>query len=191
MHFIADGYLKKTFNKINVSDETLSRKVFEDCLFDHCDFLNCTMDNCKFINCRFEYCILSDVIPLDCRFQEPQFFRCKLMGMDWTRTLELREPDFQECRLDYSNFRLLKIPKTKMVNCEAREVAFIETDLNKSDFRLTDFEHSRFFKSDLTCADFKGAKNYSIDIKNNILKKTRFSLPEALMLLDSLDIIIE
>jgi fluoroquinolone resistance protein len=191
MYFKADGYLKKTFNKFNVSDETLSKKVFEDCVFDHCDFFNCKIENCKFINCRFEYCTLSNVAPPDCRFQEPHFFRCKLMGMDWTCTLELREPDFQECQLDYSNFKLLKIPKIIMVNCEAREVDFIETDLNKGDFRLTDFEHSRFFKSDLTNADFKSAKNYSIDIKTNILKKTRFSLPEELMLLDSLDIIIE
>jgi uncharacterized protein YjbI with pentapeptide repeats len=113
------------------------------------------------------------------------------MGMDWTRAAELSEPAFQECQLNYSNFKLLKIPNTKMINCEAKEVDFIETDLSKGDFRQTDFENSRFSKTNLSSADFKGAKNYSIDVKGNILKKTRFSLPEALLLLNCLDIIIE
>ena len=78
-----------------------------------------------------------------------------------------------------------------MVNCEAKEVDFIETDLSKGDFHQTDFENSRFFKTNLSSANFKGSKNYSIDVKANILKKTRFSLPEVLLLLNSLDIIIE
>ncbi len=191
MYFIADSYLKATFSKVAISDETLFKKIFEQCCFDHCSFTNCKMEKCKFINCRFESCILSAVMPLDCRFQETRFFRCKLMGMDWTRSAELSEPDFQECQLNFSNFKLLKIPGIKMVNCEAKEVDFIETDLSKGDFHQTDFENSRFFKTNLSSANFKGSKNYSIDVKANILKKTRFSLPEALLLLNSLDIIIE
>ena len=78
-----------------------------------------------------------------------------------------------------------------MVKCEAKEIDFIETDLSDGDFKNTDFEKSLFFKANLTDADFRGASNYSIDIKTNILKRTRFSLPEALSLLESLDIIIE
>jgi fluoroquinolone resistance protein len=191
MYFIADTYIKETFSKVTVSDENLNTKVFEECHFDHCSFTNCKMDKCKFINCRFESCILSTVTPINCRFQDPHFFRCKLMGMDWTRAADLSEPDFLECQLNYSNFKLLKLPGIKMVNCEAKEVDFIETDLRLGNFRQTDFENSRFFKTNLTSADFRGAKNYSIDIKVNILKKTRFSLPEALLLLNSLDIIIE
>jgi fluoroquinolone resistance protein len=191
MYFIADTYLKETFSKVTVSDESLTQKVFEECHFDHCSFINCKMEKCKFIKCRFESCILSAVTPLNCRFQETCFFRSKLMGIDWTLTTELSEPDFQECQINYSNFRLMKIPNAKMINCEAKEVDFIETDLRKGDFRQTDFENSRFSKTNLTSADFKGAKNYSIDVKGNILKKTRFCLPEALLLLNSLDIIIE
>ncbi len=191
MYFIADTYIKETFSKVTIFDEKLNTKIFEACHFDHCSFTNCKMDRCKFINCRFDSCILSAVTPINCRFQEPRFFRCKLMGMDWTRTVDLSEPDFLECQVNYSNFKLLKLPGIKMVNCEAKEVDFIEADLRKGDFRQTDFEKSRFFKTNLTSADFKGAKNYSIDVKVNILKKTRFSLPEALLLLNSLDVIIE
>ncbi len=191
MYFTADTYIKETFSKVTISDENLNTRVFEECHFDHCSFNNCKMERCKFINCRFESSILSGVTLVNCRFQEPRFLRCKLMGMDWTRTLDLSEPDFQECQLNYSNFKLLKLPGIKMVKCEAKEVDFIEADFRRGDFRQTDFENSRFFKTNLTSVDFRGAKNYSIDIKVNILKKTRFSLPEALLLLNSLDIIIE
>ena len=191
MYFIADTYIKDIFSKVTVSDENLDSRVFEECRFDHCSFTNCKLEKCKFINCRFESCILSAVIPVNCRFQEPRFYRCKLMGMDWTLAAELSEPDFLECQLNYSNFKLLKLPGIKLVNCEAKEVDFIETDLRKGDFRHSDFEGSRFFKTNLTFADFRNAKNYSIDVKGNILKRARFSLPEALFLLNSLDIIIE
>ena len=85
----------------------------------------------------------------------------------------------------------MKPPRLKIINCEAKEVDFIETDLTGGVFTGTDFEGSRFFKTNLTNADFKGARNYMIDARNNTLKKTKFSLPEALSLLNGLDIIIE
>jgi uncharacterized protein YjbI with pentapeptide repeats len=78
-----------------------------------------------------------------------------------------------------------------MIKCEAKEVDFIETNFSHGDFKNTDFEKSRFFKTNLTGADFKGAINYSIDVKNNIIKNARFSLPEALSLLSSLEIILD
>ncbi len=191
VYFIADAYLKETFSSIVVSDETIEKKVFEECRFDHCSFTNCKMAKCKFINCRFENSIMSSVTPMNCVFQSPRYIRCKLMGMDWTRSAELSELDFKECQLNYSNFKLVKIPRVKMINCEAKEVDFIETDLSKGDLRQTDFENSRFFKTNLSSADLRGAKNYCIDIKVNILKKARFSLPEVMLLLNSLDISIE
>jgi fluoroquinolone resistance protein len=46
-------------------------------------------------------------------------------------------------------------------------------------------------KTNLTGANFKGAKNYAINPQANTLKKTRFSYPEVMTLLNALDIIIE
>jgi hypothetical protein len=43
----------------------------------------------------------------------------------------------------------------------------------------------------LTKADFRKAFNYGIDFKFNNLKKAKFSLPEAIALLTSLDIILD
>ena len=105
--------------------------------------------------------------------------------------MQTEELDFNQCQINYSNFKFLKLPQIRMANCESREADFTGTDLSHGDFKNTDFENSRFFKTNLSNADFKGAKNYSIDVNNNILKKTRFSLPEALSLLNNLDIILE
>jgi fluoroquinolone resistance protein len=113
------------------------------------------------------------------------------MGVDWTKTEDLRGLDFSGCQINYSNFRMLKIPKTQLIACEAKEVDFTEADLNQSDFQRTDFENSVFFKTNLSQVDFRGAKNYYIDVKNNVIKKARFSLPEAMFLLKSLDITID
>jgi fluoroquinolone resistance protein len=43
----------------------------------------------------------------------------------------------------------------------------------------------------LTGANFKGAKSYYIDARNNIVKKAHFLLPEALSLISALDVVID
>jgi uncharacterized protein YjbI with pentapeptide repeats len=102
--------------------------------------------------------------PFNCRFNEVKFNGCKVMGVDWTRSEDLRGLDFSGCQINYSNFRMLKIPKTKLIACEAKEVEFAEADLSQGDFQRTDFENSVFFKTNLSQADFRGAKNYYIDV---------------------------
>ena len=128
---------------------------------------------------------------MDCQLTEVSFIKCKVIGIDWTKALKIRKLSFSECLLDYSNFRMLKLPGISMIQCEAKEADFIETDLSGGDFKDTDFENSIFFKTILTGADFSKARNYSIDFTTNHLNKTRFSLPEALSLLNNSDIIIE
>ena len=165
--------------------------MFEECEFSYCSFIECKFNNCKFLRCKFTDCNLTAIVPVNSQLIETSFSKCKVMGVDWTKAQKITELKFSECQLNYSNFKLLKVPKIQMVKCEAKEIGFIETDLSEGDFKNTDFEKSTFFKANLTGADFKGATNYFIDVKNNTLKKTRFSLPEALSLLESLDIIIE
>jgi fluoroquinolone resistance protein len=191
MNFAENIYYQEKFSKISLSNEIFRSKLFEECEFDGCSFINCRLEKCRFLNCNFNESILSAVIPVDCRWIETRFTKCKVIGIDWTKTLEIRDLDFKESQINYSNFKLMKIPRIKVVSCEAREVDFTDADISEGDFKNTDFEGSRFFKTNLTGADFKGAKNYLIDVKNNTLKKTRFSYPEVLSLLHSLDIVIE
>jgi fluoroquinolone resistance protein len=191
MNFAEDTYYQGKFSKLSFEKETIKSKYFEECEFDSCLFVDCQFENCKFISCKFNECILSAIIPFNSQFIDVTFTKSRAIGFDWTKAQKIQGLVFDGCQINYSNFKLLKIPKIKIVNSEAKEVDFIETDLSNGDFKNTDFEKSRFFKTDLSEANFKGARNYFIDVKNNTLKKTHFSLPEALNLLDGLDIIID
>jgi uncharacterized protein YjbI with pentapeptide repeats len=128
---------------------------------------------------------------MNCRLDSVTFKNCKTIGIDWTKAQQFRDIAFERCQLNYSNFRLMKVLRVKMTDCEVKDVDFTEADLTKGDFKNSDFEKSRFVKTNLTSADFKGARNYIINPSANTLKKTRFSYPEVLTLLNSLDIIIE
>jgi fluoroquinolone resistance protein len=186
-----ETYYQQTFSKLILTGETIGVKTFEECVFDDCRFIDGVFDNTRFLNCRFNGCVISAVKLTGCRLIEPVFSNGKVIGIDWTRVVLLKEPKFYGCQLNYSNFRMLKIPKTKMINCEAKEIEFAETDFTGAVFTGSDFEKSRFFKTNLTGVDFRGAKNYSIDITNNTIKKAKFSYPEVVSLLNYLDIIIE
>jgi fluoroquinolone resistance protein len=191
MSFSKENYYQENFTKLSLSDEIKKSITYEECVFDGCTFINTKFLNCRFISCKFTECILSAVSPMDCRLIDISFYKCKTIGIDWTKTQQFREIVFKNCQLNYSNFKLLKIPDIKITDCEVKDADFAEADLSNCDFKNTDFENSRFFKTNLSNANFKGARNYSIDLGNNTLKKTRFSYPEALSLLNGLDIIIE
>jgi fluoroquinolone resistance protein len=191
MTFTAIEYYRGNFANLSLEKGAIEAKVFDECEFNRCSFIETNFNRCKFRNCSFIECILSAVVPMNARFSQVKFTGCKVIGLDWTKTQYLEDLEFSGCQISYSNFKLLKIPRIKIVNCEAKEVDFSETDLTGADLKNSDFEKSRFFKTNLSSADLKGARNYFIDIKNNTLKKTRFSLPEALSLLNSLDIIID
>jgi len=86
---------------------------------------------------------------------------------------------------------MLKLPKLIMTDCNAKGVFFEEVNLEESDFSNTNFEEALFFKANLKKVNFTSATNYSIDLKTNNLRGTRFSYPEVMTLLDNLDIVIE
>ncbi len=191
MNFDKDAYSQETFSKLILTEETVESKVFDECEFVDCSFIGCRFEKCRLLNCGFEKCDLSNMIPMNSEFREVKFTNCKAIGIDWTRAGKIKELSFVECLVNYSNFRLLKLPKIVMKKCEVKEADFIETDLKDSVLAGSDFENSIFFKTDLSGVDFTHATNYTIDVNNNTLKKTRFSLPEALSLLSNLDIIVE
>jgi fluoroquinolone resistance protein len=191
MSFTEETYYRETFTGLELTEETIKSITYEECVFESCSLIGTKLVNCRFATCKFNDCTLSAVSPMDCRFVDVAFTNCKTIGIDWTRTHQFREIVFKNSQLNYCNFRFMKLPKIKMTGCEVKDADFGETDLSHGDFKNTDFEKTRFFKTDLTEANFKGAKNYLIDPRGNTLKKTRFSYPEVLTLLNGLDIIIE
>ena len=90
-----------------------------------------------------------------------------------------------------SVFSGLNLKNTIFENCQIFECDFIETNLSKANFENSDFKNTHFQNSNLSFASFKNASNYSIDPNQNILKKTKFSTPEVIGLLDVFDIKLE
>lgn len=191
MSFNKTGYYRETLTGLTLSDETVNTMEFEECLFNKCIFINCKFERCKFLGCIFQECTLSAVNPSNSRFINVEFSISKVIGFDWTKAIEIEGLKFSDCQVNYSNFRMLKLPGIQIVNCEAKDTDFIEADLSGGIFKHTDFENSQFFKANLSNADLRGAKNYYMDVRNTIFGKTKFSMPEVLGLLNGLDIIID
>jgi uncharacterized protein YjbI with pentapeptide repeats len=166
-----------------------------DTTFTRCTFIEAVFNECRFRNCVFTKCDLSNLRVSSSQFSSVQFEGCKAIGINWTeaswqKSGFFRLIDFNDCTLNYSTFFGLKLKGIKITQSIAREVDFGETDLTAGIFNGTDFSGSIFMHTDLTEADFTNATNYSISAKNNLLKKTKFALPEAMSLLYSLDIIL-
>jgi fluoroquinolone resistance protein len=184
-------FYRQTIKNVIISKRTLFDKEFEECTFSKISFTVCRFERCKFIDCKFNESILSAIKPIDSVFRNVEFTNSKVIGLDWTMSKNIDSFTFKSCQINYSNFRFLKLPKSKFFNCIAKDVDFTEADLSGSDFSGTDFENSRFFKTNLFGCDLRNAKNYYIDIKTNNIRKAKFSYPEALNLLGSLDIEVE
>jgi fluoroquinolone resistance protein len=170
-------------------------KEIVDTTFVRCSFAEALFYDCRFKNCAFIKCDLSMMRVKSSVFSSVRFEGCKAIGINWTEAswqkgAFFRLIDFEDCALNYSSFFGLKLKKMRMTHCIAKEVDFGEADLSGAVFAFTDFSGSTFLHTDLTDADFVNAVNYTISAKLNTLKKTKFSLPEAMSLLRGLDIIL-
>ena len=175
----------------------IQSKKFHGCTFKNCKFNETVFQACVFIECVFEECDLSLMRVPYTTFQETRFLKSKLVGVNWAEAnwaqqglLKRQYVDFCACTLDYSTFIGLKLESVEISECSAKQVVFEEVDLTGANCTKTDFESSRFVRANLSEADFTGAVNYDINVQLNTLHKTKFSLPEAVSLLRSLDIIL-
>lgn len=191
-------YTSQKFQDIIVHTEIFEAVQFQDCAFTGCDLSECTFKNCQFEACTFTSCDLSLAkLPLT-QFKSVTFKDCRLMGINWCnaywgqKSLLLgKHVDFSGCLLDHSIFIGLNLTDTSFKRCKARHLDFESANLTRADFSGADLEITRFIHCDLTDATFVGASNYQINAAENTLHQTHFSLPEAVALLHSLDIVLE
>jgi fluoroquinolone resistance protein len=187
-------YISEEFKKGVLKKGQVSSKEFSSCTFIKCAFNETVFQNCKFHDCTFKGCDLSLASLKGCAFTNTRFEDSQLISINWTETawatgkVVFKPVDFCGCVINYSTFMGLNLKKVTLSKCIAYEVSFEEANLTQADCRFTDFLNSRFIRADLTEADFTGAKNYTIAANLNTLKKTKFSLPEAMSLLYNLDI---
>jgi uncharacterized protein YjbI with pentapeptide repeats len=188
-------YSDQVFKDESLGQEEIDSKEFFDCEFVACSFAETVFRNCRFVACAFRNCDLSLVRVPDCSFTNTRFEDCKVIGVDWTEAAwpkgKIVHPiSFSKCVLNHATFIGLNLPQLKLLECIAHEVDFREADLSQADFAHTDLSGSLFINTNLTRADFTHSRNYIINAGLNTLKKTKFSLPEAMSLLHSLDIVL-
>jgi len=189
--FTEKYYEDTAFTSLSLPDASLTDIEFFRCRFDSCQFLRTVFCRCRFEACVFQKCDLSLLQVTDCRFVDAKFVKSKMLGIDWTRAAKPLAIALHGCNVSHSVFVELHLPKLEMTECVAREVDFTGVHLTKANLSRTDFLGSRFIHTDLSCADFSQAVNYSIDPTVNRVKKAVFTLPEAMSLLSAFDIILQ
>jgi fluoroquinolone resistance protein len=195
MNAITDDqeHYDQIFEQVQLGQGEVLTGKFTDCKFVKCDFEAAIFSNCRFSSCTFRECNLSLIQIPGSSFPATRFEKTKLIGIDWTpgnwSQAEFNQLDgFFDSVISHSTFIGLKLKGIHIKDCIAHEVDFREADLSNVTFRGTDLAKSLFGNTNLTEADLSRARNYQIDPGNNIMKKAKFSLPEAMALLYSMDI---
>jgi len=190
-----EQFERATFEGVCPVGGRLAESRFEECTFVDCVFAGSTVSDCEFAACVFRRCDLGLVKLPRTVFRGCGFQESKIIGVNWAEarwpSVKLHAPlTFSGCLLDDSTFLGLDLGGVGMTDCVARRVDFRDSRLNGADFTGTDLEGSLFVGTDLTDADLSGARNYSINAAENVLRGARFSLPEALALLVGLGIVL-
>lgn len=187
------AYTEQLFKSVDLRQKGLNSKKFYDCTFIKCDFSETVFKECSFYDCVFEGCNLSLMSIRGCSYSNVVFKDSKVIGVNWTEAvwpkIKIDSPlQFLKCAISHSTFLGLSLREIRIRECNAENVDFRDADLTRADFACTDLTGSLFMKTILNEADFASAKNYTIDVALNSVKKAKFSLPQAMSLLYSLDI---
>ncbi len=158
---------------------------FESCQFSGMKFCEISLRGISFLDCKFERCSFSRADLQRSSFSNNKFTDCNLMGINWVTLNRFDNCEFRNCKLDYSCFQALKLKRLVCVDCSLREVDFYSTQLVEADFSGSNLAGTSFAKADLSKADFRTAKDYFIDPVVTKIKGAKFSLPDALVLLES------
>ncbi len=183
------------FESLHCAEDIL-RRSYSECTFTECKFTDMALRDVVFSNCVFEGCAFHTVDVSGLRMQNTSLLSTACVGIDWSevRALGRLFPLFGTLRgstFKLNNFFKMKLPKLAVADSSFLDCAFMESDLSGSVFRNVDFQSTTFQECNLSKADFREARNYRINTTVNKVSKAKFSLPEVVGLLDSLNVIIE
>lgn len=175
--------------------------TIQDCIFIDCTFEKCIVSDMKFVHCSFKGCHFINCSAMNLEFKYTQagnneFENCMLMGINWTellidRAIFLPFSVFSDCTLKYNGFYGLNLKQFHFNTNNIIGSFFEECNIEKGQFRYCNLKDTSFSNNNLKGADFRDAKDYVISIETNQIKKAKFSYPEVLNLLKTLDILIE
>jgi uncharacterized protein YjbI with pentapeptide repeats len=182
-----DSYEMVTFRACafqKVTGVSFANCIFEQCLLDNSEVKNCTFEHCSFAKSSGN---MSKFI--DSSFLAVSFTDCSFVGADFTKLKSLLPITFSATRSNftYATFASVKI-QAQFCHCNIKDADFTETLLKKSSFLFCNLEKTIFTRSDVSECDFRGAKNYFLDISSVNLKNAIFSQPDVMNLLDSIPV---
>lgn len=188
-------YVDQAFKEVRLERAKIVSSEFHDCVFFRSSFVESAFRRCRFVDCMFTECDLSLMRVPESRFTSTRWESCRMIGVNWAEAdwpkAGLAGPiGFFKSAISHSTFLGLALPGMKIKDCVAMDVDFREADLSGADFGGTDLSQSLFGHTDLSEADLSRARNYHIDPSKNALRQARFSLPEAMSLLHSMDIVL-
>ena len=188
-------YSDLVFNNLHLQSEQILSSEFFDCVFSDCSFAESIFQKCRFVNCAFQKCDLSLAQVPESIFFTTRFEESKIIGVNWAQAdwpgSGLGKPiTFIKSAISHCTFIGLSLKGIQIKDSIAIDVDFREADLSRADFSGTDLSESMFKDTNLTESDLSQARNYDIDPGQNVLQGAKFSFPEAMSLLYSMDIIL-
>lgn len=154
----------------------LEKGEYYGCTFENCDFSTLNFADIIFIECNFYECNLSNIKPFNTSFKTVDFFKCKLIGIDFTLCKPfLFKVNFDESVLNFCSFYQLNLKNSNINNCILEAVDFTECDLSNASFNNSNLKNAIFERTKLNKADFRMAKNFAIHPENNNIQNAVFS----------------
>ena len=115
--------------------------------------------------------------------------KLQFKGMDFTG-VNLSGLNLQGINLSETFLEGADLSGTNLSNADLRDCMLARSNLSGCNCSQAQMEGVNLGQADLTEADLSRARNYRIDPGENVLRQARFSLPEAMSLLYSLDIVL-
>lgn len=182
---VNDNYLS-TVERENVA--SLYGSDNDSVRYVQCNFIESDLRDAKFIECEFEGCTIS-AAKIDGTLLQASFKDCKIEGINFFQLRQsMIELSFENCLIRHSSFATMKLMKTNFTRSTFDNVDFADADLAESKFANCEFRDCVFQNTNLSKADFVGARGYAINPMNNKIKKAKFDMPEVLSLLAAFDI---
>lgn len=185
-----EAYERGEFARVECGEDfpgaTFYRCVFTDCSFQARRLEECTFDDCTFVRCNLSLMEMAGAV-----FTGVKFADCKMLGLNWSGTGGFLSASYSGCIMENNVFADMNLSRFRFTSCLLANSTFSHTRLNHAVFDDCDLTQCCFHQADLSHADFRTSRNYYMNAETNTLKKTRFSLPEAVSLLANLDIVLE
>ncbi|SIO26962.1 pentapeptide repeat-containing protein [Halodesulfovibrio marinisediminis] len=187
-YFTHEEYENEKFIGLDLLEEKIRDVSFFNCTFERCSFLYADLSLSSFDNCLFKHSNISLTKFQGTHFFDVQFKGCKLLGTDWGSLRGLFKAEFTDCILDSAVFPKRNLQYFSFIRSTFNGASFIDTNLAHAVFDDCDLGGALFDRAILTEADLSTAFNYSIDVSKNTITKAKFSLPEAIILLQNFNI---